>query len=168
MRRLADLLRHEVHRLLPRTADNHPAASPPHAGTSPAANKPTISIDGLEIPLPSFVDPAALSSSSDEDADSSSDEDEFGEPKPPRPIQTSKSTGLPKPRPAYYYDESYDAGTAGPKKRHGRRGGFKGVPVFEPTMQDFEGNGGFYGFVKRIEKYGMRSGIVKVIPPKEW
>lgn len=42
------------------------------------------------------------------------------------------------------------------------------MPVFEPTMEDFEGNGGFYGFVKRIEKYGMRSGIVKVIPPKEW
>ncbi|GAA5877570.1 hypothetical protein JCM3774_006121 [Rhodotorula dairenensis] len=146
--------------------DHYP--SPPHAGTSPAANKPTISIDGVDIPLPSFVDPAALSSSSDEDSDSSSDEDENGDPKPPRPVKTSKSTGLPKPRPAYYYDESYDAGTAGPKKRHGRRGGFKGVPVFEPTMEDFEGNGGFYGFVKRIEKYGMRSGIVKVIPPKEW
>jgi len=40
--------------------------------------------------------------------------------------------------------------------------------VFEPTMEDFDKNGGFYGYVKRIEKYGLRSGIVKVIPPKEW
>lgn len=44
----------------------------------------------------------------------------------------------------------------------------KGIPVFEPTMKEFEGEGGFYGYVKRIEKYGMRSGVVKVIPPKEW
>ncbi|TNY21443.1 hypothetical protein DMC30DRAFT_335632, partial [Rhodotorula diobovata] len=43
-----------------------------------------------------------------------------------------------------------------------------GVPVFEPTMEDFAQNGGFYGYVKRIEKYGLRSGIVKVVPPKEW
>ena len=46
--------------------------------------------------------------------------------------------------------------------------GSRACPCLEPTMEDFEGNGGFYGFVKRIEKYGMRSGIVKVIPPKEW
>lgn len=44
----------------------------------------------------------------------------------------------------------------------------KGIPVFEPTMEEFEGQGGFYGYVKRIEKYGLRSGVVKVIPPKEW
>lgn len=119
------------------------------------------------IPLPSFVDTGAMSASED-DLDSSSDEDECGDPKPPRPQQTSKSTGLPRPRPSYYYDGSYDAGTAGPKKRLGRRGGMKGVPVFEPSIEDFEGNGGFYGYVKRIEKYGLRSGIVKVIPPKEW
>jgi hypothetical protein len=26
----------------------------------------------------------------------------------------------------------------------------------------------FQSFVNKIEKYGMRSGILKVIPPKEW
>lgn len=101
------------------------------------------------------------------DLDSSSDEDSFGQPKPARPKRYSKSTGLARPVPSYYYDPEYDPGTAGTKKR-GRRGGYKGVPVFEPTMADFADNGGFYGYVKRIEKYGLRSGIVKVVPPKEW
>lgn len=40
-----------------------------------------------------------------------------------------------------------------------------GVPVFEPTMEEFED---FYKFNKAINKYGMKSGIVKIIPPIEW
>lgn len=40
-----------------------------------------------------------------------------------------------------------------------------GVPVFEPTMKQFED---FYKFNKAINKYGMQSGIVKIIPPVEW
>ncbi|GAA6035462.1 hypothetical protein JCM8097_000266 [Rhodosporidiobolus ruineniae] len=151
-----------------RPQDSYP--SPPNAPPTPAATSSgspplpsTSSARSGSIPLPSFISADPLSS----DPDSSSDEDGFGYPKPAKPPRTSKSTGLPRPRPSYYYDADYDPGTAGNKKR-GRRGGYKGVPVFEPTMEDFEGNGGFYGYVKRIEKYGMRSGIVKVIPPKEW
>jgi hypothetical protein len=41
----------------------------------------------------------------------------------------------------------------------------RGIPVFRPTMQEFEE---FEKYVTRIECWGMRSGIVKVIPPKEW
>lgn len=26
----------------------------------------------------------------------------------------------------------------------------------------------FKSFIQKIDKYGMKSGIVKVIPPKEW
>lgn len=26
----------------------------------------------------------------------------------------------------------------------------------------------FKDFIQRIDKYGMKSGIVKVVPPKEW
>ncbi|BGP44008.1 hypothetical protein JCM10450v2_008224 [Rhodotorula kratochvilovae] len=139
--------------------DHYP--SPPQAPPTPAAT--TSSPGSFTVPLPSFVHDDPLSS----DPDSSSDEDSFGESKPPRAPRFSKSTGLPRPVPSYYYDAEYDPGTAGNKKR-GRRGGYKGVPVFEPTMEDFEGHGGFYGYVKRIEKYGLRSGIVKVVPPKEW
>lgn len=40
-----------------------------------------------------------------------------------------------------------------------------GVPVFEPTMAQFAN---FYAYNKAINKYGMQSGIVKVIPPVEW
>lgn len=40
-----------------------------------------------------------------------------------------------------------------------------GVPVFEPTMSEFQN---FYKFNKAINKYGMRSGIVKIVPPLEW
>ncbi|GAA5869887.1 hypothetical protein JCM16303_001831 [Sporobolomyces ruberrimus] len=140
-----------------KTDTNMHHVGPPTPAASVSPPQPT------SIPLPSFLSEDPLSS----DPDSSSDEDLLGLPKPSRSPKFSKSTGLPRPRPNYYYDAEYDPGTAGTKKR-GRRGGFKGVPVFEPTMKDFEENGGFYGYVKRIEKYGLRSGIVKVIPPKEW
>ncbi|GEQ71293.1 hypothetical protein JCM33374_g4975, partial [Metschnikowia sp. JCM 33374] len=40
-----------------------------------------------------------------------------------------------------------------------------GVPVFEPTMAQFRN---FYSFNKAINAYGMKSGIVKVVPPKQW
>ncbi|KAK9236367.1 JmjC domain, hydroxylase-domain-containing protein [Lipomyces kononenkoae] len=39
------------------------------------------------------------------------------------------------------------------------------VPVFRPTMQQFRS---FPKFIKKIDNYGMRVGIVKVIPPPEW
>lgn len=39
------------------------------------------------------------------------------------------------------------------------------IPVFEPTMNQFKD---FKKFIAKIDKYGMKSGIVKVVPPKEW
>ena len=39
------------------------------------------------------------------------------------------------------------------------------IPVFKPTMDQFRS---FKKFVEKIDKYGMKSGIVKVIPPPEW
>lgn len=39
------------------------------------------------------------------------------------------------------------------------------IPVFKPTMDQFRS---FKKFVEKIDKHGMKSGIVKVIPPKEW
>ena len=41
----------------------------------------------------------------------------------------------------------------------------RGIPVFKPTMQEFED---FEGYMTKVEPWGMRSGIVKIIPPKEW
>ncbi|THC96326.1 hypothetical protein EYZ11_004185 [Aspergillus tanneri] len=39
------------------------------------------------------------------------------------------------------------------------------IPVFKPTMDQFRD---FQYFINKVESYGMRSGIIKVIPPKEW
>ncbi|UKZ89866.1 uncharacterized protein TrAFT101_004904 [Trichoderma asperellum] len=39
------------------------------------------------------------------------------------------------------------------------------VPVFKPTMEQFKD---FKRFMTKVDKYGMKSGIIKVIPPKEW
>lgn len=41
----------------------------------------------------------------------------------------------------------------------------RGIPVFKPTMEEFQD---FEGYLNKIEVWGNRSGIVKVIPPKEW
>ena len=54
-------------------------------------------------------------------------------------------------KPSYYY----------PTESSGTRG----VPVFEPSYEDFHD---FNSFIAKIDNYGMRSGIVKIVPPKEW
>ncbi|KAF9255848.1 JmjC-domain-containing protein [Marasmius fiardii PR-910] len=41
----------------------------------------------------------------------------------------------------------------------------RGIPVFKPTMEEFRD---FESYMKRVEPWGMNSGIVKVIPPQEW
>lgn len=41
----------------------------------------------------------------------------------------------------------------------------RGIPVFKPTMAEFDN---FEAYMNRVECWGKRSGIVKVIPPKEW
>ena len=39
------------------------------------------------------------------------------------------------------------------------------IPVFKPTMDQFRS---FPEFIKKIDHYGMQTGIIKVVPPKEW
>ncbi|KAI1129881.1 hypothetical protein F5Y10DRAFT_237475 [Nemania abortiva] len=39
------------------------------------------------------------------------------------------------------------------------------VPVFKPDMHQFKD---FKKFMEKIDSYGMKSGIVKIIPPQEW
>ena len=38
----------------------------------------------------------------------------------------------------------------------------RGVPVLKPSMEEFED---FEGYINKVEVWGMRGGIVKVIPP---
>jgi len=71
-------------------------------------------------------------------------------------------------KPSYYYgekeleEEAIEKGIRAPKLK---RKGMRGVPVFEPSMEQFRD---FYSYINRIDRWGMRSGIVKIIPPKEW
>ena len=39
------------------------------------------------------------------------------------------------------------------------------IPVFKPTMDQFRS---FKKFMEKVDSYGMKSGIIKVIPPQEW
>ena len=41
----------------------------------------------------------------------------------------------------------------------------RGIPVFKPDIHEFND---FEGYMSRIEAWGMKSGIVKIVPPKEW
>jgi hypothetical protein len=41
----------------------------------------------------------------------------------------------------------------------------RGIPVFKPTMDEFRD---FEEYMMKVEPWGMRSGIIKIIPPKEW
>ncbi|KZP12459.1 JmjC-domain-containing protein [Athelia psychrophila] len=41
----------------------------------------------------------------------------------------------------------------------------RGIPVFKPTMEEFQD---FEGYMNKIECWGSKSGIVKVVPPQEW
>ncbi|KAJ3268636.1 hypothetical protein HDV01_002511 [Terramyces sp. JEL0728] len=40
-----------------------------------------------------------------------------------------------------------------------------GIPVFSPHYEEFKD---FHSYIKQIEHYGYKSGILKIIPPKEW
>ncbi|KAJ3106405.1 hypothetical protein HDU97_006390 [Phlyctochytrium planicorne] len=40
-----------------------------------------------------------------------------------------------------------------------------GVPVFKPTYDEFKD---FSTFMKAVDSYGRKAGLIKVIPPKEW
>lgn len=120
------------------------------------------------LPQPEILKPSQptwlASETLDVEAEDSEDDSPYS--KPSNPLDSSGSL---RPRPSYYFDPDYDPVTAtDSKKQSSKRGGGKGIPVFEPTLAEFAQEGGFYGYVKRIEKYGMRAGVVKVIPPPEW
>lgn len=70
------------------------------------------------------------------------------------------TTQLPPLRPAYLYLEGEEADPP----LH-PTDDIKGVPVFTPTWEEFKD---FYSYCSRIDEWGMHSGIVKIIPPKEW
>lgn len=84
--------------------------------------------------------------------------DVFSIPRPP----------LADVKPAYFYPT--DAlvtpnGLAADELSLETYSGAEGIPVFEPTMAEF---GDFYAYCRAIDAWGMKSGIVKIVPPREW
>ncbi|KIH89181.1 jumonji family transcription factor [Sporothrix brasiliensis 5110] len=71
------------------------------------------------------------------------------------PASDDKPTATDAPAP----EEEDDIGEVEPDHYSGT------VPVFRPTMHQFRD---FKKFMGKIDKYGMKSGIVKIIPPQEW
>jgi len=73
-------------------------------------------------------------------------------------------------QPAYFYPSGHNA-----THRFPDDGGFlspdqdplatRGIPVFTPTLEEFSD---FEKYMTRVEVWGRKSGIVKVIPPQEW
>ncbi|TIA90563.1 hypothetical protein E3P99_01508 [Wallemia hederae] len=79
---------------------------------------------------------------------------------------TAYTSALPKP--SYYYPADDDKDyVAVPPQDNPDDDDYvcRGVPVFEPSMDEFKD---FYEYIQKIDRYGMKAGIVKVIPPKEW
>ncbi|KAJ3149036.1 hypothetical protein HDU89_004038 [Geranomyces variabilis] len=65
---------------------------------------------------------------------------------PPSPPITTDHRKTPSILPSFYYEPN-------------------GVPVFKPTLEEFED---FAVFMQAIDGHGKAAGIVKVIPPPEW
>ncbi|CAG8982063.1 hypothetical protein HYALB_00008790 [Hymenoscyphus albidus] len=76
---------------------------------------------------------------------SDSELSDLEEEQPEQPAQPTDEDDIGEIVPAYYSND--------------------GVPVFEPTMHQFKD---FTIYMNKVNPYGMRSGIVKVIPPAEW
>jgi hypothetical protein len=84
-------------------------------------------------------------------------------PSPPPSTHSSEDSHAPI-RPSYFYPQPGDV-EATESTSTSTADDAPGIPVFEPTWEEFQD---FYTFCQRIDEWGMKTGIVKVIPPKEW
>lgn len=75
-------------------------------------------------------------------------------PSSPSPPQQNEEHPLASIQPAYFYPSDGSTSSS-----------HDGIPVFEPTMQQFQD---FYAFCQAIDSWGMQYGIVKVVAPKQW
>lgn len=86
------------------------------------------------------------------------------------PVSSRLSTPEPVPpvQPAYFYPPTQDQPSKEPKGYWDPEDdplATRGIPVFQPSIEEFED---FEGYMERVEDWGSKSGIVKVVPPKEW
>ncbi|KAK8107358.1 uncharacterized protein PG998_009371 [Apiospora kogelbergensis] len=107
---------------------------------------------------PDSNDAMKLDGSDDDSELSDLDESQIQRP-PTAPTSTTDEEEIKKEEqdaPAQEEEEEDDIGEVTPAEWSGT------VPVFRPTMHQFKD---FKKFMTKIDSYGMRSGIVKVIPP---
>ncbi|PWY99266.1 JmjC-domain-containing protein, partial [Testicularia cyperi] len=138
------------------------ASSPSHHNSESSRHStPATSTGGDSIEQPHTQQTDAQSAPSSERPTQDNESAAHVSQAPPLP-ESTPSQALPNAnaehplasiKPAYFYP--LDANSSGQD----------GVPVFEPTMEQFRD---FYAFCQAIDSWGMQSGIVKVIPPKEW
>lgn len=90
----------------------------------------------------------------------------------PAPAQAPPSVSRPKRKPAHLDDIQpayfYPMDAYAPERTDEEEedeAPVQGVPVFTPTMEQFAD---FYAYCQAIDRWGMQSGIVKIVPPKEW
>lgn len=85
---------------------------------------------------------------------------------PPSPPQSTHSSEdlHSSLRPSYFYPQPLDLKVTS-NDVHISPDDAPGIPVFEPTWEEFKD---FYTYCQRIDEWGMKTGIVKIIPPKEW
>ncbi|KAI0469358.1 hypothetical protein F4859DRAFT_487909 [Xylaria cf. heliscus] len=130
----------------PATASVDSAEPEPEPHLSP---KPT----GLHSPPDS--NSAMKLDGSDDDSELSDVEDPTLDPDQ-LPFLHSQPTPQPTTEPT---PEDEDIGDVTPDHWSGT------VPVFKPDMHQFKD---FKKFMEKVDSYGMKSGIVKIIPPQEW
>ncbi|CAJ2512023.1 Uu.00g076480.m01.CDS01 [Anthostomella pinea] len=120
-------------------------ASPPHDALKHDALKPT----GLHSP-PDSNSAMKLDGSDSELSDVEDPTIDVDQPPTTQP--------QPQPEPAAH-EEDEDIGEVVPDHWSGT------VPVFKPSMHQFKD---FKKFMTKLDPYGMKSGILKIMPPQEW
>jgi hypothetical protein len=86
------------------------------------------------------------------------------------PVSSRLSTPEPAPpiQPAYFYPPTQELPPKGFKGYWDPEDdpfASRGIPVFQPSIDEFND---FEGYMEKVESWGSKSGIVKVVPPKEW
>ncbi|EEH08269.1 DNA damage-responsive transcriptional repressor RPH1 [Histoplasma capsulatum G186AR] len=138
--------------VLDNPGDNNNKNNTTASMTPPASADGEKTSSSLDHNNTSSSSPAASSAASstselsDMDIDSNSNSKTDANSNAPAAPESTATPAADEIRPDHYY------------------GGGK-IPVFKPTMDQFRD---FASFVQKVDSYGMKSGVIKIIPPKEW
>lgn len=135
----------------------HDAQALPAKDDVPVASQGVATGDAGLPAAPGDASPAAVKEEGQATASTSGARGTRRPRTPPPPTPPELPAYLRDVRPAYFYGDDGSTCTDPVEAR--------GVPVFEPTIEQFSD---FYAFCQAIDRWGMQTGIVKVVPPREW